>query len=280
MNELSKKVKASIHLLKSVAAGVNEPIELCYSGGKDSDVILHLSRTAGIDVRPIYKNTTIDPPGTIKHCIENQVEINQPTIPFFKLIEKKGFPNRFSRFCCSKLKEYPIMNHAIMGIRKCESVKRDKRYNEPTACRIYGKNSRVFQIFPILNWTNDDIKEYINSECIRCHPLYYIDERFNVSKRLGCIGCPLQYYKSQREDFIQYPKMLKKWCDHGNVWFQRMKEKGSSMTKHFNSIYEEMEYYLFFDDMVKFRRSKKDSGHLFKVTDSKERLSEYFKIDL
>lgn len=42
--------------------------ELCYSGGKDSDVILRIAQMAGIKYNAIYKNTTIDPSGTIKHA--------------------------------------------------------------------------------------------------------------------------------------------------------------------------------------------------------------------
>ena len=44
---------------------------------------------AGVKYRAIYKNTTIDPPGTIKHCKDNGVEIVRPKLSFFKLVEKK-----------------------------------------------------------------------------------------------------------------------------------------------------------------------------------------------
>lgn len=59
-DELKKKVGQSIRLLQSVKT--DGPIEVCYSGGKDSDVILELAKMAGINYRAIYKNTTIDPP--------------------------------------------------------------------------------------------------------------------------------------------------------------------------------------------------------------------------
>ena len=57
---LKKKVKQAINLLQSIKT--DEPIEVAYSGGKDSDVILELAKMAGIKYRAIYKNTTIDPP--------------------------------------------------------------------------------------------------------------------------------------------------------------------------------------------------------------------------
>ena len=62
MNEqLKKKVDFAVRLLQSIPN--DEPIEISYSGGKDSDVILELAKMAGIKYRAIYKNTTIDPPG-------------------------------------------------------------------------------------------------------------------------------------------------------------------------------------------------------------------------
>ena len=136
--ELQKKVDIAIRLLQSVAESKTD-IELCYSGGKDSDVILELAKMACIPFTPIYKNTTIDPPGTIAHCEHNGVQIVQPKRTFFELIEAKGFPTRRARFCCSELKEYKIKDTAILGIRREESTAREKRYKEPTFCRMYSK---------------------------------------------------------------------------------------------------------------------------------------------
>ncbi|MDR1504460.1 MAG: hypothetical protein LBT43_18590 [Prevotella sp.] len=73
--KLDEKIDRSIKLLRSIKS---DEIELCYSGGKDSDVILELAKLAGIPYRAIYKKTGIDPIGTIKHCRENGVEIIEP----------------------------------------------------------------------------------------------------------------------------------------------------------------------------------------------------------
>ena len=62
---LDRKIEQSVKLLRSIKADV---VELSYSGGKDSDVILELAKLADIPFRAIYKNTTIDPKGTIQHC--------------------------------------------------------------------------------------------------------------------------------------------------------------------------------------------------------------------
>ena len=188
--ELQKKIDQSIKLLKVACKG--KQVELCYSGGKDSDVILQLAKEAEIDFVPIYKMTTIDPPGTIKHAKENGCEIRRPEKTFFQLVREKGLPSRYARFCCAYLKEYKVMDNQIIGVRRAESTKRAKRYKEPTQCRIYSNGEHANLIFPILDWTNDDVKNYILDRGIRCHPLYY-DENgdFRVERRLGCMGCPL-----------------------------------------------------------------------------------------
>lgn len=59
--QLQKKVNFAIKLLRSIPQDKGD-IELCYSGGKDSDVILELAKMAEIPFRAIYKSTTIDPP--------------------------------------------------------------------------------------------------------------------------------------------------------------------------------------------------------------------------
>lgn len=88
-DELKKKVDRAIRLLQSVPPHNEEPIEIAYSSGKDSDVILELAKMSGIRYKAIYKCTTIDPPGTIKHCIENGADIVRPKQTFFELVQKK-----------------------------------------------------------------------------------------------------------------------------------------------------------------------------------------------
>ena len=114
---LDRKIEFAINLLKSIPTD-DGPIEVCYSGGKDSDVILELAKMSGINYRAIYKNTTIDPRGTLQHVREMGVEVLQPKENFFNLVRRKGMPSRFARFCCEILKEYPILPRAIIGDRK------------------------------------------------------------------------------------------------------------------------------------------------------------------
>ena len=237
-----KKIESAIKLIQAIPQ--DGPIELCYSGGKDSDVILELAKMAGVPVVPIYKQTSIDPPGTTKHAKEMGVEIRRPKETFFQLIERKGNPSRFKRFCCEVLKEYKIYERAIVGIRRSESTKRAARYKEPEVCRVYPGGNTARQYFPILEWTDADVERFIKERGIKCAPVYY-DENgvFHVERRLGCIGCPLKS-DNGLSDYKKYPKFLKaqikayqRFLDNHTTsnWYKRI--DGSAINGFF--------YYLF-----------------------------------
>lgn len=275
MNELlSKKVDTAIRLLKTTCN--NEVVELCYSGGKDSDVILMLAKLAGIKYRAIYKCTTIDPPGTIAHCIENNVEIIRPAKSFLNLIRQKGFPTRRARFCCDKLKEYKILDKAIQGIRKCESRKRAKNYKEPTMCRFYGsKKNHVEVILPILDFTDEDIKNFIIEYKIKLHPLYYNEDgSINIKKRLGCLGCPLAT-DNGLSDFKRYPLLVKAWLRNGLIWWNE--HPNTSCHKKYVSIYELFVSNVFFKSWEETKLAV-DSRLFGEKIDCKLFLEEYFNI--
>lgn len=173
---LQRKIDRTIRLLQSVQKRYDGEIEIAYSGGKDSDVILQLAKEAGIRYRAIYKNTTIDPPGTLGHVREMGVEILRAKVTFFHLVAQKGFPSRFSRFCCEKLKEYKVLDKSVIGVRKAESRKRDERYNEPTQCRYYGaktEKNHAELIYPILEWTDEDVRDFIIDRKLKLAPIYY-----------------------------------------------------------------------------------------------------------
>lgn len=278
MSDLLEKEKRAIKLLRTVAKTTDGEIELSYSGGKDSDVCLELAQMAGIPYRAIYKNTTIDPPGTIAHCKEKGAEIIRPKKSFFEIIEQKGFPSRFARFCCSELKEYKVLDTAIQGIRRCESTKRATNYKEPIMCRTYGsKANHVNVVLPILDWSDADVRRFIVSNDVKCHPLYYDENgQFCVNKRLGCLGCPLKS-DNGLSDFKQYPNLVKAWIRAGNVRWNKPREKELASKANFADIYELFCYCLFYDNLGEFNEAK--SGMFGKV-DCKQFLEDYFKIQL
>jgi phosphoadenosine phosphosulfate reductase len=278
MSDLDTKIKQAITLLRSAP---DKEIELSYSGGKDSDVCLALAKMSGINYRAIYKNTTIDPPGTLSHCREVGAEIVQPKMSFFQIIEKKGMPTFRRRFCCEILKEYKILDNAIQGIRACESENRKKRYKEPVFCRIYGaKENHVNVILPILKWTDKDVEEFINYYGIKCHPLYYREDgTFNVKCRLGCMGCPLPANRG-KDDFLQHPKLLRQWLRHADIWYHGEHPRSFETAKKFANVYEIMVCNLFYKSYKAFKLHR-DTPYLDgSRMDCKQLLENYFKIDL
>ena len=275
--ELEKKVNRAIRLIKNTVGGGT--VEVSYSGGKDSDVILELTRMAGVNYRAIYKNTTIDPPYTHKHCRDNGVEILNPKISFLELIAKRGFPTRRARFCCEVLKEYKVMDMAIQGIRRSESTARSKRYSEsdPVICRNYGsKKNHVDVILPILSWTDEDVAEFLEERKVKAHPLYYDEHgNFHPERRLGCLGCPLAQ-KAAIEDFKQYPNLLKAWLRAGLVWWETHPNAKSHQT--FGDIYELLVHNLFYRTYDKFRQDFSEG--LFQSKTAREFLEDKFGVSL
>ena len=273
--ELQKKVDFAIKLLRSIPQ--DGDVELSYSGGKDSDVILELAKMAGIPYRAIYKNTTIDPPGTIAHAREVGAEVIHPQKTFFQLISERGFPSRFSRWCCSVLKEYKVCDRAIQGIRRSESRKRAERYKEPEVCRVYSTKEKVKVYLPILEWTDDDVAEFIKERNIKCHPLYYKDGQFDVTQRLGCMGCPLASRKKRIQFFKDNPRWLKAWIRAGQKRYTSETYQNGKAKFKFKDAFEVMGYMLFCDNTDEF---KERTYVLFGEFDWKEFLQKEFNIDM
>ena len=279
--ELEKKVEQAVKLLQVCYKAAGEPLEIAYSGGKDSDVILELAKMSGIEYHAIYKNTTIDPPGTIKHVLEQGVEIRRPKETFFDMMKRKGYPSRYVRFCCSELKEYKILDNCVMGIRRCESTKRSKRYSEPTECRIFGGNKKnhVNDIYPILEWSDEDELEFIEERGIKLHPLYYREDgSIDIAKRLGCMCCPLKYYKKSLQDFKQYPGMVKAYLRCGNEYLKSHPE--SKLAKQYSDVYEYFVANAFFGNHKDFVKAKLGGGIFSDKPDYKKLIEDYFKIKL
>lgn len=274
--ELKKKIESAVKLIQS-AGKDGQIVEIAYSGGKDSDVILELTRMAGINYRAVYKNTTIDPPGTITHVKSKGVEVMQAKKTFFQLVAKKGWPSRFVRFCCSELKEYKVLDRVIMGVRKAESTRRAASYNEPVECRFYGnKKQHVEAFYPILDWSNQDVADFISEKNLLCHPLYY-DEKglFHVERRLGCMCCPLAYKKHRIEEFKRYPNMVKLYIKAGQKF--RDTHPDAAFTRKYDDIYDAFIRFLFFERDYDFQQQKVG---LFGGYHNKQFLIDYFNVNL
>lgn len=277
--KLQKKIDSSIRLLQSVQKRYDGEIEIAYSGGKDSDIILQLAKEAGIRYRAIYKNTTIDPPGTLGHVREMHVEILRAKNSFFHLVAQKGFPSRFTRFCCEKLKEYKVLNKSVIGVRKAESRKRSEIYNEPTRCRYYGAKkevNHVEHIYPILNWTDEDVRNFIIDRKLKLAPIYYNQRgQIDISKRLGCMCCPLASKRKRILEFQKYPKMAKAYLRAGKQFMDTHPDGG--VCKRYNNVYEWFARNLFYSSEAEWNEA---NAGLFNKPDFKKILEDKFGIDL
>ena len=282
MSNLDKKVERAIRLLQAIPS---DDIELAFSGGKDSSVILKLAQMAGIKFTPIYKNTTIDPSGNIQFCKSMGCTITPPHKTFFELVQERGFPTRRARFCCEVLKEYKIKDYVIIGVRKAESTARAKRYNEPEICRVYGNKGKkkadgsnyCKQYLPIVNWTDEDVKEFIEKYDVKCNPLYYVNGKLDVKKRLGCMCCPLQGQKKLQADFLANPRMVRLYIKNGLVWWNKEREKDIQSKKKFGTIYDLFYHNVFCNSYAEYLEKKHT---LFGDLDCKKFLEDFFKVEL
>ena len=273
---IENKIDSAIKIMQMAgkqAAEFGEPVELAYSGGKDSDVILELAKMSGIEYRAIYKNTTIDPKGTIQHVRENGVEIRQPKENFFTLIRKHGFPSFRFRFCCQYLKEYKILNTAVWGVRADESPARKKLYTTFNFCKPYSTHIKVNVFAPIFDWSLDDVKEFVLSRNLKLAPYYYNqDGTIDFSRRLGCLGCQLQYNRGI-EDFKQNPNFLRAYLHAGAKWC------ATHPRKLFDDVYELFIYRVFYKKTEDYIMDFK-SNSLFERKSGKEYLEQYFNTKL
>lgn len=168
------------------------------------------------------------------------------------------------------------MDYAVLGIRTAESVKRAKLYTEPEKFHVYNKKERVRHYMPILEWTDNDVKLFVETEDIQCHPLYYNEAgEFCPDRRLGCMCCPLASIKKRQEEFKKYPKMLKLYLRAMAVYRETHPYKCDTV----NDIYKELVMTLFcrnkLDFVLKFGDTMFD-----KAIDCKAFLEDYFNVEL
>ena len=192
----------AINFIKMVAKNTDKPLYAGNSGGKDSAVIDKLLQLSGIEYNSYYTNTTIDPPGTIKHIKDNykHTEILQPKESFLALVKRKGFPTRLNRYCCEYLKEYGSVGKIVFeGVRSEESSKRKGRDYIQCDTRKWQKGAQ--HVYPIYDWTEKQVYAFIKIYKIKLAPHY------EFANRLGCIACPLVSRKGHRQKELDlYPK--------------------------------------------------------------------------
>lgn len=213
-----------------------KPLMICYSGGKDSDVLIELAKTANINFEVVHSHTTADAPETVRYIRKKFRELELENIPcsisyptykgnptsmWDLIVQKKMPPTRIIRYCCAVLKETSGKGRAIAtGVRWAESIKRKNNrgiyedINKSKDKRIILNNDnddkrRWFErcelkaktvINPIIDWTDVDVLDFLKEQKCELNPLYGCG--FN---RVGCIGCPMAGKKRYNE-FRRYPK--------------------------------------------------------------------------
>lgn len=263
-----EKVNSAVKLIRSICQMHN--VALAFSGGKDSVVLDYLAKEAGVKVERFHHVTTIDPEGTIKMAEKYGCKLSRNKLSFLDLVEKKGFPTQFRRFCCKELKEKYYADYVLFGIRKAESVKRSSCYSDVEDIYYYTKKIFTCRYFPMLYFTDEDIESIVVEKGLECHPLYYDHEgKFCVTRRLGCIGCPLQGDRGKM-DFLKYPILLKQILRRGILFHRRQgrTEDDAALNLVYNLFYSNHGY-------EKFQQTYKG---LFD-TDPWEILSKYYFLD-
>lgn len=214
-----------------------KPLVITYSGGKDSDVLLHLARASGIPFEVLHSLTTADAPETVRHVydtfrrleekgvkcdVDKHVQPDGSRVTMWNLIPRKLMPpTRLVRYCCAVLKEGGGKDRFIAtGVRWAESTARKRRgglevlTSKPQSKLILSNDNdedrRLFEtcqlkgkrvVNPIIDWKDNEVLDYAAIEKIPMNPLYC--EGFH---RVGCVGCPMAS-KARTMGFARYPRI-------------------------------------------------------------------------
>lgn len=208
----------SIQIMREVAAEFDNPVML-YSVGKDSSVLLHLARKAFYPGKIPFPLMHVDTNWKFKEMIEFRDNVAKK-YDFDLLIHKnpRGIEMGISPFEHGSAKHTDIMkteglkqaldkygfDAAFGGARRDEEKSRakervysfrdkkhrwDPKNQRPELWNIY--NAKVdsgesIRVFPLSNWTELDIWQYIYQENIEMVPLYFAKKR-PVVKRDGAL---------------------------------------------------------------------------------------------
>lgn len=206
---LKRLESESIHILREVAAEFDNPVML-YSIGKDSSVILHLARKAFFPSQLPFPLLHIDSTWEFREMIEfreqfARLELGLNVIGY---INQQGVRDGINPFDHGRnytdimrtqplkraLTEYKF-DAAIGGGRRDEEKSRakerifsfrdrnhrwDPRNQRPELWNTFNTwrhNGESLRVFPLSNWTELDVWQYILQEGIPIVPLYFAKPR-------------------------------------------------------------------------------------------------------
>src|SRR5438067_9096102 len=208
----------SIHLIREVAAEFERPV-LLFSGGKDSVVMLHIAKKAFWPARLPFPVMHVDTGHNFPEVIEfrdsavDKLDVNlvvasvQASIDQGRVAEETGPRASRNRLQTTTLLD-AIEEHgfdAVMGgARRDEEKARakerffsfrdefgqwDPKNQRPEIWSLYNGRHRKgehIRVFPLSNWTELDIWQYIAEEEIELPSIYYAHRR-KVFRRDGML---------------------------------------------------------------------------------------------
>ena len=151
---LRQKMLHSVELLRKAEkiARVYDPDDgfyLAFSGGKDSQALIHIAQLAGVSYKAHFSPTSVDPPAVIKF-----IRTEYPEVQFERLKEsiytdaiRRGIlPTQKVRWCCADFKEHAGAGKVtLIGIRKAESTRRAKRNEVEFSGKKFSGDFEQFQ---------------------------------------------------------------------------------------------------------------------------------------
>ncbi|GLS26984.1 sulfate adenylyltransferase subunit CysD [Marinibactrum halimedae] len=214
LTHLKELEAESIHIIREVAAEFDNPVML-YSIGKDSAVMLHLAMKAFYPGKPPFPLLHVDTTWKFKEMIKFRDELAKNLgLELIVHTNQEGVEMGVGPFTHGSAKHTDIMktqalkqalnkygfDAAFGGARRDEEKSRakervysfrdknhrwDPKNQRPELWNIY--NSRVekgesIRVFPLSNWTELDIWQYIHLESIPIVPLYFAAKRPVVEK--------------------------------------------------------------------------------------------------
>lgn len=259
---------------------------VCTSEGKDSRVLGHLMRRAGVKHFYIHNITGIDPPELVYFQRRNfreyqdmgyEVHDCMYDMSIWQLMKKKRVPPmRHMRYCCEHLKEKKTLEQGnamiCTGVRRAESTRRakqraelehdhehlnpyDQEYGvEVETWRVCFDNPKwgiegLRTLNPIAEWPDHWIWDYSKEAHLEQCSLY--NEGFD---RLGCIGCPMGGECQRRRQFERWPGFRNAWLRAFRACIDGRKESG--LPTPFTDPEEWMEWWLSDKTMGKVDKSQ------------------------
>ena len=231
LTHLKELEAESIFILREVAAQFERPV-LLFSGGKDSIVMTHLAYKAfypaAIPFPLLHIDTGHNFPETIEYR-DNLVKkigatllvgLVQDDIDAGRSVEEKGYNasrNKLQTVTLLNALEKHKFDAALGGARRDEEKARAKerffshrdefgqwnpKNQRPELWNIFNGKKHLgehFRVFPLSNWTEMDIWQYILQENIEMPSLYYTHER-EVIERDGNLIANLPYVNRRPEE--------------------------------------------------------------------------------